>query len=414
MIVEADLDVVLLHQRLEGIDRIDRLGIDDAQAHGLGKLENLARAGLVLRDADHAVRDGDEVVLLQLGLHLFDHLGRGVVVPLHVRLLGRELLAGVELDDFAADRLGLLDRLEDAVAIERVSLAADGEAAGFGGIREVGSAARRDGETASAAKKRERVRERIIRRAKGVARERSSGARGGGGARKFLLRARRGDQSRRNMRIRSVETFLVPPRWCFVKITTEDGLAGWGEPVVEGKAATVAAAVEEMTDFLIGRDAGRIEDLWQVLYRGGFYRGGPVLMSAISGIDQALWDIKGKALGVPVYELLGGAVREKIRVYAWIGGDRPSDVAAAAKAKQEQGYTAIKMNGTEETEWIGSPARLREAVAARVGDPRGVRAGLWDRDRLSRPGAQGHGETAHARAGGGAAALYRGAGPAGE
>ncbi len=165
------------------------------------------------------------------------------------------------------------------------------------------------------------------------------------------------------MEIRSLETFLVPPRWCFLKITTASGLVGWGEPVVEGKAATVAAAVEEMSDFLIGRDATRIEDLWQVLYRGGFYRGGPVLMSAISGIDQALWDIKGKALGVPVYDLLGGAVREKIRVYAWIGGDRPDQVAAEAKAKQAQGYTAIKMNGTEEVEWIGSPAKLREAVA---------------------------------------------------
>ncbi|HEV7402445.1 MAG TPA: galactonate dehydratase [Chthoniobacteraceae bacterium] len=165
------------------------------------------------------------------------------------------------------------------------------------------------------------------------------------------------------MKIRSLETFLIAPRWCFLKLTTESGLVGWGEPVVEGKAATVAAAVEEMADFVIGHDATRIEDLWQVLYRGGFYRGGPVLMSAMSGIDQALWDIKGKALGVPVYELLGGAVREKIRVYAWIGGDRPGDVAAEAKAKQQQGYTAIKMNGTEETEWIGSPARLREAVA---------------------------------------------------
>ena len=165
------------------------------------------------------------------------------------------------------------------------------------------------------------------------------------------------------MKIRSLETFLVAPRWCFLKITTESGLIGWGEPVVEGKAATVAAAVEEMSDFVVGRDASRIEDLWQVLYRGGFYRGGPVLMSAISGIDQALWDIKGKALGVPVHELLGGAVREKIRVYAWIGGDRPGDVAQEALAKKAQGYTAIKMNGTEEVEWIGSPDKLRDAVA---------------------------------------------------
>ena len=165
------------------------------------------------------------------------------------------------------------------------------------------------------------------------------------------------------MKIRSLELFTVAPRWLFLKITTESGIAGWGEPVVEGRAGTVRAAVEELSDYVVGKDASRIEDLWQVLYRGGFYRGGPVLMSAISGIDQALWDIKGKALGVPVYDLLGGAVREKIRVYAWIGGDRPGDVAREALAKKAEGYTAIKMNGTEEVEWIGSPRRIAEAVA---------------------------------------------------
>ena len=143
------------------------------------------------------------------------------------------------------------------------------------------------------------------------------------------------------MKIRSLELFTVPPRWLFLKITTEDGIVGWGEPVVEGKADTVRAAVEEMSDFLIGQDASRIEDIWQVLYRGGFYRGGPVLSSAISGIDQALWDIKGKALGVPVYELLGGAVREKIRVYAWIGGDRPREVRERAVEKAQAGFTAL-------------------------------------------------------------------------
>ena len=165
------------------------------------------------------------------------------------------------------------------------------------------------------------------------------------------------------MKIKSLELFTVAPRWLFLKITTESGMAGWGEPVVEGRADTVRAAVEELSEYVIGKDARRIEDIWQVLYRGGFYRGGPVLMSAISGIDQALWDIKGKALGVPVYDLLGGAVREKIRVYAWIGGDRPDDVAKEALAKKAEGYTAIKMNGTEEVEWIGSPKKITEAVA---------------------------------------------------
>lgn len=165
------------------------------------------------------------------------------------------------------------------------------------------------------------------------------------------------------MKIRSLELFKVPPRWLFLKITTEDGITGWGEPVVEGRADTVAAAVEELSDYLIGKDAGQIEDLWQVMYRGGFYRGGPILTSAISGIEQALWDIKGKRYGVPVYELLGGAVRNKMKVYAWIGGDRPGDTARAAKEKQAEGYTAIKMNGTEELDWIDTHAKVESAVA---------------------------------------------------
>ena len=164
------------------------------------------------------------------------------------------------------------------------------------------------------------------------------------------------------MKIKALELFQVPPRWLFLKITTDDGLEGWGEPVVEGKAATVQAAVEEMSDYLIGAEAGNIEDIWQTLYRGGFYRGGPVLMSAISGIEQALWDIKGKRLGVPVYELLGGPVRDKMRVYAWVGGDRPAELIAAANERIEQGYGAIKMNATGDMEWIDSTAKVQEAV----------------------------------------------------
>lgn len=164
------------------------------------------------------------------------------------------------------------------------------------------------------------------------------------------------------MKIRSLELFKVPPRWLFLKITTEDGLVGWGEPVVEGRADTVRTAVEELSEYLVGKEADHIEDLWQVLYRGGFYRGGPILTSAISGIDQALWDIKGKRLGVPVYELLGGKVRDRMRVYGWIGGDRPADTAQQAKEKADQGYTAIKLNGTSELEWIDSYSKVEEAV----------------------------------------------------
>lgn len=164
------------------------------------------------------------------------------------------------------------------------------------------------------------------------------------------------------MKIRSLEMFQVPPRWLFLKISTDDGLAGWGEPIVEGRAATVEAAVQEMGDYLIGKDPSNIEDLWQVLYRGGFYRGGPILTSAISGIEHALWDIKGKRLGVPIYELLGGSVREKMRVYAWIGGDKPTDVVASAHARVAAGYTAFKMNATADMEWIDSAQKVQEAA----------------------------------------------------
>ena len=92
------------------------------------------------------------------------------------------------------------------------------------------------------------------------------------------------------LEVSKVELFKVPPRWLFLKITVENGLVGWGEPVVEGRADTVKTAIEELLPYLIGHPANKIEDFWQMVYRGGFYRGGPVLMSALSGIDQALWD----------------------------------------------------------------------------------------------------------------------------
>ncbi len=156
------------------------------------------------------------------------------------------------------------------------------------------------------------------------------------------------------MKITSLECFVVPPRWLFLKISTDEGVSGWGEPVIEGRAHTVGAAVEELSDYLIGKDPSRIEDIWNMLYRSGFYRGGPILMSAIAGIDQALWDIKGKSLGVPVYELMGGACRRSMKVYSWIGGDRPEDTASQALERKELGFQAIKMNATEELQYIDS------------------------------------------------------------
>ena len=179
------------------------------------------------------------------------------------------------------------------------------------------------------------------------------------------------------MKITKISTFIVPPRWCFLKIETDEGIVGWGEPIVEGRAHTVAAAVDELADYLVGKDPRNIEDHWTVLYRGGFYRGGAIHMSALAGIDQVLWDIKGKALGVPVHQLLGGAVRNSIRVYSWIGGDRPADTAAAAKNAVARGFTAVKMNGTEELQFIDSHDKIeltlanvqavREAVGPNVG-----------------------------------------------
>ncbi|TPL84216.1 galactonate dehydratase [Mesorhizobium sp. B2-3-12] len=164
------------------------------------------------------------------------------------------------------------------------------------------------------------------------------------------------------MKIISLTTYIVPPRWLFLKIETDAGVTGWGEPVVEGRALTVEAAVKEFGDYLIGKDPRLIEDHWTVMHRGGFYRGGPILMSAIAGIDQALWDIKGKALGVPVHELLGGRLRDTIKVYSWIGGDRPAEVAAGAKEVVARGFLALKMNGTEELQIVDSHDRIDAAI----------------------------------------------------
>lgn len=164
------------------------------------------------------------------------------------------------------------------------------------------------------------------------------------------------------MKIAAIHTYLVRPRWCFLEIETDDGICGWGEPVLEGHCGAVKACVEEMEEYLIGKDPQKIEDIWSLLYRAGFYRGGGVLMSAIAGIDQALWDIKGKYFGVPVYQLMGGACRERMRVYSWIGGDRPKDVGTAAREKQAQGFTAVKMNATEELQMIDSYDKIDQVL----------------------------------------------------
>ena len=178
------------------------------------------------------------------------------------------------------------------------------------------------------------------------------------------------------MKVAALKTFIVPPRWVFLKIETDEGISGWGEPVVEGRAHTVETAVSELADYLIGKDPMRIEDIWSVMHRGGFYRGGPILMSAIAGIDQALWDIKGRAYGQPVHQLLGGPCRDRIRIYSWIGGDRPKDVAANAREAVTRGFKALKVNGAEELQIVDgfdkidriveTVATVKEAVGPHV------------------------------------------------
>jgi len=167
------------------------------------------------------------------------------------------------------------------------------------------------------------------------------------------------------LKIERIETFLVPPRWLFVRIEATGGLVGWGEASLEGYAEAVDGVFEALRDRFVGADPRNIEDIWQVAYRGGFYRGGAVLMSALAGLDQALWDLNGRLSGLPVWRMLGGKVRDRVRAYAWIGGDRPDEVGEAAAARRAQGFSAVKMNATPELDRLASPRAL-DAVADRV------------------------------------------------
>lgn len=165
------------------------------------------------------------------------------------------------------------------------------------------------------------------------------------------------------MKITALKTFVVPPRWLFLKIETDEGIHGWGEPILEGHAETLAAKIAELEDFLIGRDPLPIEDIWQMIYRNGCYRGGPVLMSALAGVDMALWDIKGQHHQAPVHALLGGPVRDRVRSYSWIGGDRPADLVESAKAMQKRGFDAVKLNVCGELQIIDRSEKIDGIVA---------------------------------------------------
>ncbi len=181
-------------------------------------------------------------------------------------------------------------------------------------------------------------------------------------------------------KITGIETLLVDAgqrEWLLVRVSTDAGIDGVGEATLEGKCETVAAAIHELGRLLVGQDARRIRFITEHLYRA-FWKGGPVLGSAISGVEIALWDIVGKALGVPIYQLLGGAVRDRLRAYTHPLGDTPEQLAADGCALVAQGWNALKL-GTYVVGWKGgvlprnwldgvvaAVAALREAVGPQV------------------------------------------------
>lgn len=164
------------------------------------------------------------------------------------------------------------------------------------------------------------------------------------------------------MLITKIDVYEVKPRWIFVKVTTDEGITGWGEMISGTKTRAVVAGAKEIGNrVLVGRNPFEIERLFQEMHRS-FFRGGPINGTIVSGFEMALWDIKGKALNVPVYELLGGSVRDNLRVYSWIGGDRPDDVVAEAQDRVDRGFNAIKMNGTEELHYVDSFREVDKVV----------------------------------------------------
>ncbi len=192
------------------------------------------------------------------------------------------------------------------------------------------------------------------------------------------------------MKITAVKTVVVNAQmrnWVFVKVeTSEPGLWGWGEASLEWKTRAVVGAVEDFAPMLIGEDPSRIEHLYQKMYRQSFWRVGVIGMSAISGIDQALWDIRGKALGQPVYQLLGGAVRDRVRMYTHLGGGDmkavyethhapdPAPMVELAQQVVARGYNAVKVLLTPPTESLSRSMEFRSSERFM----RALRDGLGD------------------------------------
>lgn len=170
------------------------------------------------------------------------------------------------------------------------------------------------------------------------------------------------------MKITKLEVIKVKPRWMFLKMHTDTDLVGLGEPVLEGHCTSVEAVLREFEEYLIGKDPRQIEHHIQALYRGGFYRGGPLMLSAISGIEQAMWDIKGKYYNCPVYEMLGGRCRDKIRMYTHIkragvaGEFAIEDMLAIADERLKDGYTALKYSIIPPIKAIENPANIEKHI----------------------------------------------------
>jgi galactonate dehydratase len=162
--------------------------------------------------------------------------------------------------------------------------------------------------------------------------------------------------------IASIDVVRVPPRWYFVRLRCDDGTEGWGEATVAKRPRAVVGAIADIAENLLGEDADRVEDLWQRMHRGGFFRGGPILKTAAAGIEQALWDAKGRRYGLPIYEFLGGAVRERVRTYAWVAGATTTELVEHARKRLEQGFTAVKVNLASQLDYLESRSAIDAAI----------------------------------------------------
>lgn len=168
------------------------------------------------------------------------------------------------------------------------------------------------------------------------------------------------------MKITGFATIPIQGRAMVLKMFTDEGLVGYGEPMNYEHWRVVAQAVADMAEYLVGKDPLQIEDHWQAMYRSSYSRSMPTLVGALSGIEMAMWDVFGKATGLPVWKLLGGSVRNRIRVYTGIGGTTPEECAAAARQAVTAGFRAVKMVVTPQpVRFVDTPKAI-DAMVARV------------------------------------------------